>query len=318
VALAAGADEEDLGFDGALLALGVLQPHGDAVLADVDVVGGGAGADSEVHLLPLEGAGELVGDLLVFHRDDVADEGDFRAVALVDRTPFDAGGAAAADDEALRQVVEEDGVVGVDDARRVPVDALDRAGAGTGVDDDVLRLEAEGGAAVVRGDADGGGGQQAAATHEDRDLVLLLEEVEETLVLAVDDLQRALEGGVVVETDVAADLAAEFLGLLDLIEAVGRLEESLGRDAASVEAGAAEFDLFDDGDVETELLGADGGDVAAGAAAEDDEIELVSRCAELGHWWWYSPRVGRTTTGCRGGRGGFPCPARPGQAALLP
>src|SRR5262249_50315465 len=152
---------------------------------------------------------------------------------------------------------------------------------------------------------------------EDGDLVLLLEEVEEAFVLAVDDLQRALEGGVVVETDVAADLDAEFLGLFDLVENVGRLEVGLSWNAARVEAGAAGLYFLDDGDLETELLGADGGDVAAGAAAEDDEIELVSRCAELGHWWWYSPRVGRTTTGWRGGRGGFLCPSRPVQPALL-
>ena len=61
-------------------------------------------------------------------------------------------------------------------------------------------------------------------------------------------------------------------------------------DAAAVEAAAAQDEFLDDGDVETELLGADGGDVAAGAASKHDEIELVSRCAELGHWCLYSHR----------------------------
>ena len=108
-------DQQHLGLDGALLALGVLEPHRHAVLGDVDVVGGRAGAGDDVHLLALEGAGEVLGDLVVFLRHDVADQRHLRAVAVVDRGPLDAGGAAAADDEALRQVLEDDGVVGVDD-----------------------------------------------------------------------------------------------------------------------------------------------------------------------------------------------------------
>ena len=50
-----------------------------------------------------------------------------------------------------------------------------------------------------------------------------------------------------------------------------------------MEAAAAELDLLDDGDVEPELLGADRGDVAAGAAAEQDEIELVLVLFLIGH-----------------------------------
>ena len=50
-----------------------------------------------------------------------------------------------------------------------------------------------------------------------------------------------------------------------------------------MEAAAAEDQLLDDGDVETELLGADGGDVAAGAAAEEDEIERVRRGSDICH-----------------------------------
>ena len=50
-------------------------------------------------------------------------------------------------------------------------------------------------------------------------------------------------------------------------------EERLGRDAADVDAGAAEGLVgFDADDGEAELCGADGGDIAAGAAADDDEI----------------------------------------------
>jgi len=55
-----------------------------------------------------------------------------------------------------------------------------------------------------------------------------------------------------------------------------RLQQRLRRDAADVEAGAAEPDvLLDAGDVHAELRGADGADVAGGAAADDDEIEVT-------------------------------------------
>jgi hypothetical protein len=88
---------------------------------------------------------------------------------------------------------------------------------------------------------------------------------------------------VVVEGDLTADVDAELGGALDVVEDAGRLEEGLGGDAATVETGAAELELLDDGDLETELGGADGGDVAAGAAAEDDEVELVGCRCDVRH-----------------------------------
>jgi hypothetical protein len=52
-------------------------------------------------------------------------------------------------------------------------------------------------------------------------------------------------------------------------------EEGLRGDAAPVEADAAELGALDAGDVVAELGGADGADVAGGAAADDDEIEVT-------------------------------------------
>ena len=60
------------------------------------------------------------------------------------------------------------------------------------------------------------------------------------------------------------------------------LEQRLGRDAADVEAGAAEAGLalpvlpvVDADGLEAELRGADGGDVAARAGADDGDVETV-------------------------------------------
>ena len=58
------------------------------------------------------------------------------------------------------------------------------------------------------------------------------------------------------------------------------LEQRLGGDAAPVQAGAAEHRLpFDDGGLQAELGGADRGDVAAGAGADDDDVVFVGHGA---------------------------------------
>src|SRR3954471_17863180 len=52
-----------------------------------------------------------------------------------------------------------------------------------------------------------------------------------------------------------------------------RAQQRLGRNAAPVQADAAEIGFFDDRGLEAELRGADRGDVAAGAGADDDNVE---------------------------------------------
>ena len=57
----------------------------------------------------------------------------------------------------------------------------------------------------------------------------------------------------------------------------GRLEELLRRDAAAVQAGAADLVLLDDGDVETGQPATQGSGVAGGTAADNHDIELLGR-----------------------------------------
>jgi hypothetical protein len=52
----------------------------------------------------------------------------------------------------------------------------------------------------------------------------------------------------------------------------GVAEESFGRDAAPVEAGAAGAFHFDAGDAFAELGGTDGADISGGSTADHDEI----------------------------------------------
>ncbi len=58
-----------------------------------------------------------------------------------------------------------------------------------------------------------------------------------------------------------------------LLVEFGGVQHRLRRDAADVEAGAAEGGvLFDHGGFQAELRRANGADIAAGAGADDDEV----------------------------------------------
>ena len=109
------------------------------------------------------------------------------------------------------------------------------------------------------------------------DLVLLEQELD-AAGEALDDLVLARLDLVHVDADGGlAEGQAPFLPVLRDFERVGVLEQRLGRDAAPVEAGAAEHRrALDDRRLQSELRGADRGDVAAGARSDDDDVVLVS------------------------------------------
>jgi hypothetical protein len=84
--------------------------------------------------------------------------------------------------------------------------------------------------------------------------------------------------------------ALAFEGVAGFLEQVRGMQQRLGRNAADVQAGAAEARLalrvgvgigFAAGGLEAELRGADRGDIAAGAAADDEDVELL--------WTWVFP-----------------------------
>jgi hypothetical protein len=68
------------------------------------------------------------------------------------------------------------------------------------------------------------------------------------------------------------------LGVLHVMVDLGRAQQGLGGNAAPVEADAAEIRALDDRGLEAELRRADGGDVTAGAGADDQDVE-----AGVGH-----------------------------------
>ena len=178
----------------------------------------------------------------------------------------------ADDDHLLRDGLEGDAMVRGDDGLAVELHEgqLDRHGAGG--DEDVLGLEdaLAGGAA----DEDLAGLAESAEAADDLDAALGDEELD-ALVELGDDLVLVGEHGRDVEAELLGADDAVVLGVLHMAPGLRRVEQGLGGDAADVEAGAAERGiLLHEGYLEAELGGLDGGDVATGAGADYDEIEL--------------------------------------------
>ena len=118
----------------------------------------------------------------------------------------------------------------------------------------------------------GGAGQRALA-HMHRDLVLL-HQVRDALVELLGDTAAAFHHRFEIGLDLAGDLEPVILGVLGVVEDLGRAQQRLGRDAAPVEADTAEQFAFDDGGLEAQLRAADRRDIAAGAASEHDDVVI--------------------------------------------
>ena len=105
-------------------------------------------------------------------------------------------------------------------------------------------------------------------------------------------LVAAAGGGRVVEAHLAG-VDAEAVPLANLVEQSGALQQRLGGDAAAVQAGAAHLVRLNDGGAQAQLPGADGGDIAAGAPAQDDDVKALWHAAEYrSAHLQLSPRLG--------------------------
>ena len=120
------------------------------------------------------------------------------------------------------------------------------------------------------------GGRDGAFAGDIVDLVLLHQELD-ALGQLLDHRILAPHHGLEVDRE-SLDLdavVAEFLRRHMVV--VGRLQQGLGRDAPDVQAGAAQGAAFlDDGRLEAQLRRPDGGDVAARAAADDDQVIRIA------------------------------------------
>ena len=112
--------------------------------------------------------------------------------------------------------------------------------------------------------------------------LVLLEEVDDAVVVLLHDRLLARHHLRHVDRQVREADAVVGEVMAGLLEVLRRLQQRLRRNAADVGAGAAGrrtalvvLPLVDAGGGKAELRGADGGDVAAGAGADDDDVEAV-------------------------------------------
>ena len=111
-----------------------------------------------------------------------------------------------------------------------------------------------------------------AGADEGIDLVLFQQEGD-TVHIGRDGIALVLHHRLEVERRLADDDAEGGQVMLRLGKFLRGREQGLRGDAADVEAGAAEgLVLFDNGDLEAQLRGADGADIAARPGSDDDEI----------------------------------------------
>ncbi len=272
----ADGDDGHVGLE--LLGLaGGLQVDGDARGALGQLLDGRADAELQPatfeHLL---GGGRDVG---VLHRQDAVerlDHGHVRTQGAEEAGELDADGARADHDQRLRGRLGHQGLaVGPHlVAVRLHADGGDGAGAGAGGQDHVLGLHRAAAAGLERDHHLGRGRAllQLGRPLDDLDLVLLHQE-RHAAVQLLGDGARPLDDLVEVEA-LAFDLEAVALQVPELLIELAGLEQGLGRDTAPVEADAAEQLALDHGGLETQLGGADRGHVAAGAAADDDDVEI--------------------------------------------
>ncbi len=126
------------------------------------------------------------------------------------------------------------------------------------------------------------GAHEAAPAVEKRDLVLL-EQVQDAVVVLLDHRVFAAQHLAHVDLDRAGADAVLAKVQPRVLKMLGRLQQRLGRDAADVGAGAARGGAtvgvapgVDARHLEAELGGADGGDIATGASADDDHIKCLA------------------------------------------
>ena len=146
------------------------------------------------------------------------------------------------------------------------------ARAGTGRDDDVLRGQRF--FALVAFDDQRVGSGQPALTHMDGDLVLL-HQMCDALIELLRNAARAFDHRI----DIRADIRrSQPIGpcMLHIVIDFRRAQQRLGRNAAPIEADAAEiFTLYNCG-FKAELGCTDCGNIATGAGTEDDKVVVVS------------------------------------------
>ncbi len=259
-------DQQQLGLDD----VAALDGHGDAGVGVLDALERRAGA--EVDLALAEGPLEGLGGRLVLDRDEPGerlDDGDLGAEAGPHAGELAADDAAAEHDHRRGHAVEAQGVLGGEHPLAVDLEAGQGLGVGAGGEHDVAARVGR----VADGDGARSGEPALALDHGDAARLdqpgEALEEPGDDPVLVGVDAGHvdAVEGGV----------DAELRGLAGRVGDLGGVQQRLGRDAADVEAGAAEIALLDQSHRQPELRRPECAGVSARARPEDEYVEVALR-----------------------------------------
>ena len=285
--LAADGDQNFLGFDLLLLAFD-RDRDGNSRFRLLDFVDLRAGVEVDAALA--EDAGQFLRDFFVFHGNQPRQHFDDRDLAIeraIDRSELDSDRSCANNHKRLRNLFQAENF-DVGEHAVAGFEAGKHAGFRASGENDVLRLEMAG--LVVVHDFDGehailrGAGQLAVALHG-LDFILLHQELEALGVLGHDLRLAILDRGPVQLARVHA-LDAEFLGVFQVIPEFGIEQQRLGRNAAHVQAGAAEESVFfDERSFQALLAGANGGGVSGRSAADDGDVIngfRQSKCSSVG------------------------------------
>ena len=227
-------------------------------------------AELEVDATLAERALDLLRRVFVFEGDQVRqrlDDGDVGAERLPRAGELAADHAAAEDDRGGGQRVEHHGVLGGDDADAVDLQAGQRLHVGAGRQHDVLADH------TLAVDLDRVRGDQLAGALDVRDLGALHQTLQ-ALVELVDDAVLVGVDALHVDAD-QLGLDAELLGLARLVGDLTGVQQRLRRDAAAVQARAAELVLLDQRNRQVQLDGTERGRVTTTAAAENYYVKLA-------------------------------------------
>ncbi len=247
-----------------------LDGDGDPVVGDRRLSRGGAEREREP--LALEDLLEGARHLEVHARGDAIEDLDdvhLRAEPRPHRAQLEADRAGADHGQARRHRVERERLLRGDDPLAVEIEAGKRGGLRAGRDQDARALEKPGVGAV---DLDASGRGDPRAPGQARDPVLF-EEALHAVGEALHDPVLPGHHRAEVHGDVARPDAVRAEVVARRPVELARVEQGLRGDAADAQARAAERRLLvDAGHAHAELGRADGGDVAAGAGADHDQV----------------------------------------------
>ena len=229
----------------------------------------------DLHALLFELLFRVGGNFGVLDRQDAVHHLHHRrlgAERVVEAGEFDADGAGADDQQLLRHVRRLKRVFVSPDPLSVRLQPRKLARAGAGGEDDGFRLQLLRPLVGLDGDLAGRGDRRLPHHHLH---LVLLEKVADAGVELLRHAARAFHHGV----DIIADpvgLKPEFLGPVHQVENFGGPQQRLRRDAAPVQANAAQMFALNDCGFQPQLRRADRRDIAPRPRADHDHIKIRS------------------------------------------